>query len=90
MKIPAVFAIDQGGGRARHRQKAIFRARETDITKHVIVGFERHAAPASRPLALAGTFVPLMWRVAAAAGDTARTAPDETDRRPVTSVPSLK
>ena len=46
MKIPAVFAIDRGGGRARHRQKAIFHARETDITEHVIVGFERHAAPA--------------------------------------------
>jgi hypothetical protein len=44
VKIPAVFAIDRGGGRARHKQKAIFHARETDITEHVIVEFERHAA----------------------------------------------
>jgi hypothetical protein len=36
------------GGRARHRQKAIFHARETDITEDVIVEFERHAALAKR------------------------------------------
>ena len=44
MKIPAVLRSIGGGGRARHRQKAIFHARETDITEHVIVEFERHAA----------------------------------------------
>jgi hypothetical protein len=33
-----------GGGRAGHRQKAIFHARKTDIAEHVTVEFERHAA----------------------------------------------
>ena len=44
VKIPAVLRSIGVGGRARHRQKAIFHARETDITEHVTVESERHAA----------------------------------------------
>jgi hypothetical protein len=41
------FAIDWGGGRARHAQKAVFRAHDTDIAEQVIVEFERHAVLAA-------------------------------------------
>jgi hypothetical protein len=44
VKIPAVLRSIGVGGRARHRQKAIFHARETDMTEHVIVELERYAA----------------------------------------------
>jgi hypothetical protein len=41
VKIPAVLRWIGDGSRPRHQQKAIFRARETDIAERAIVEFER-------------------------------------------------